>query len=759
MKATLFKTLVIGLMLFSIVSCNDDDVDIIDTEIEIENGEDFMSLSRIGGEYKIEIQTESDATWKASVDGILGYVALDDTTGVGSKTITFYTSTNRYDEDRTANLCITFPGHEESNKVIPLKQMGKFSDPDNADTLTVGNHIYAVGYGYDTRDKWANPNSVKAEILRTSEMIKSSKISARTMELSVETDVVTGSSITELSNELNVSANVSGGGWGFKGEAGTSFKMKDFSNNKYEYAIAYINLAKRSVTTNLSAGTLRTKYLTPEAYEEINGISEEGEEPEYPSTEEGFEKLINGYGTHLVIKAKLGGQIKYAMRMDVSQIKGSYDLNAYAKMNYKGIIDADASVSDDLKKSYENNKSSIHTTISVLGGDEDAAMNIAKLNKVDDITQYFDAWMASLKNDENLALMDFEAADAMIPLYELVDWKKYPKRYEDMKKYMQNRQKESIKSINMEYQCGTSTKIDGLPTFDDSSEKNSLVKDVYNQGQWVGRICNEYIPVINKKARVTVVYPVFSNSVKYNMGYFVGDDGHAPAKVCWQGENLTVTECPEDSIGAKMTLYLRGSDISAVCYDKVVEGTVEDATVAAQGRDCIYNYPIVKIFNQIWMRENYKANHYTFGVSIYCLHNGDGTNYWSKDYAYYTFDEVVRDYLAPTGWRVTSKSDFLSIKGVLEINEVTEISFAKAFFPDSNGGVLGFHHWHTGWSAGSYFRNGGDYGYYGCLTNDGKKANDGAVKIGADEQYDFIGRGVWSDNQRYTIRLVQDITQ
>jgi len=328
-----------------------------------------------------------------------------------------------------------------------------------------------------------------------------------------------------------------------------------------------------------------------------------------------------------------------------------------------------------------------------------------------------------------------------------------------MKKYMQNRQKESIKSINMEYQCGTSTKIDGLPTFDDSSEKNSLVKDVYNQGQWVGRICNEYIPVINKKARVTVVYPVFSNSVKYNMGYFVGDDGHAPAKVCWQGENLTVTECPEDSIGAKMTLYLRGSDISAVCYDKVVEGTVEDATVAAQGRDCIYNYPIVKIFNQIWMRENYKANHYTFGVSIYCLHNGDGTNYWSKDYAYYTFDEVVRDYLAPTGWRVTSKSDFLSIKGVLEINEVTEISFAKAFFPDSNGGVLGFHHWHTGWSAGSYFRNGGDYGYYGCLTNDGKKANDGAVKIGADEQYDFIGRGVWSDNQRYTIRLVQDITQ
>lgn len=311
----------------------------------------------------------------------------------------------------------------------------------------------------------------------------------------------------------------------------------------------------------------------------------------------------------------------------------------------------------------------------------------------------------------------------------------------------------------MEYQCGTSTKIDGLPTFDGSSEKNSLIKDVYNQGQWVGRICNEYIPVINKKARVTVVYPVFSNSVKYNMGYFVGDDGHAPAKVCWQGDNLTVTECPEDSIGAKMTLYLRGSDISAVCYDKVVEGTVEDATIAGQGWNGVYNYPIVKIFDQIWMRENYKANHYTTGASINCSYKGDGTDYWSKDYAYYSEEEAANDNLTPAGWRVTSKTDFLSIEEVLEKNGVTEISIAKAFFPDSKGGILGFHHWNSGWKKSSGFTDGSHSGYYGCLTNDGKKSYDGVVVIGANEKYVFPGIYGWSDNQRFTIRLVQDITQ
>lgn len=764
MKKRLFNILAIGLFLFSLASCNDDGVDMIETEIEIESGEDFLSLSRLAGEYKIDIQTESNATWKATVDGKLGYVALDDTMGVGSKTITLYTSTNRYDEDRTANLCITFPGYEASNQTIPLKQMGKLSDPENADHLSVGNHIYAVGYGYDTRDKWANPNSVKAEILKTSEMIKSGNISAGSIEMSVETDVVTGSSISELSNELNTSGKVSGSGWGFKAEAGASFNMKDFSSNKYEYAIAYINFAKRSVITKKTAASLRKYYMTPEAYDEINGICEEGEEADYPSTPSGFDKLINGYGTHLVVKAKLGGQIKYAMRMDVSQIKGSYDLNAYAKMNYKGIVNAEASVSDELKKSYENNKSNIHTTITVLGGDS-TATNIAKLNKVEDVTQYLDKWMESLEKDENLALMDFEASDAMIPLYELVDKTKYPARYAAMKEYMQTGRLESIKSINMEYQCGTSTMIEGLPTFDGASEKNTLIKDVYNEGQWVGRICHEYIPVLNQKERVTVVYPVFSNTVKYNMGYFVGDAGHAPAKVCWQGENLTVTDCPEDSIGAKMTLYLRGSDVSAVCYDNYVKGTIEDATVAAQGINGIYNYPIVKIFNQIWMRENFKANRFTNGKAIACEYNNDLTDHWTKDYAYYPYEAAKNDKFAPTNWRVPAAKDFQFIQEALEKNGVTSISTAKAFFPDSEGGVLGFHHWHAGYYSWSLlsplgkFNNRGTVGYYGCI-NETKSPE--IVQIAANETVGFPGSEKWPTpiaTQCFTVRLVQDITQ
>ncbi|HPM11590.1 MAG TPA: hypothetical protein PK941_14225, partial [Paludibacter sp.] len=160
MKATRFfqkarmvfpMVLLVMALSMTLVSCRGDEISMIETEIEMEDGTDFMELSRVAKEYKVRITTEDNAVWKASIDDILGYVALDDTMGTGSKTITFYTSTNRYDEDRTANLCITFPGYEKSNKTIPLKQMGKNNDPENADELGKGNEIYAVGYGYDTR--------------------------------------------------------------------------------------------------------------------------------------------------------------------------------------------------------------------------------------------------------------------------------------------------------------------------------------------------------------------------------------------------------------------------------------------------------------------------------------------------------------------------------------------------------------------------------------------------------------------------------
>ena len=566
MKQIVFKILLAGLFLLALSSCSDDDLPVFESEIEMENGQDFMGLERVGREYNVNIQTESNATWKASIDGILGYIAMKDTMGTGSKTITFYTTTNRDDADRTASLCITFPESPQSNKTIPLKQMGNLNDSsNNSDPLPTSNKIYAVGYGYDTRERWADPLSLKAEILRTHELITMAKITTSSGNVKLSTDIVSGSSVTELNNELNASAKVNGGGWGFKGEAGATFAMNDIKTNQYEYAIAYINLIRRSVEVEYEAETLASEYMTKEAYLNINGLSKDSIRDDnatrYPSTDEGFDKLINGYGTHLVIKAQLGGQVKYAMRMDISKIEGSYDLEAFAKLSYDGIVKADASVNDHLKESYKKNSSHIHKNISVRGGNSIAVDSILMQNEK--LSIYFNNWMGSLNKDENLALIDFEAADAFIPLYELVDKVKYPDRYNDMKKYMKNARSEAIRLANTEYSSGATVMLHSLPTFNDDISSNSLIKDVYNKGQWVGRICNEFIPQLNVKERVTVVYPVLDNKVKYNMGYFVGDSGHKPARVCWEGSQFTAIEYKDEKpVGVNDTIYLKGSTIS-----------------------------------------------------------------------------------------------------------------------------------------------------------------------------------------------------
>lgn len=770
MKKLVFKAVGIGLMLFTFAACvEEDDFPVIESEITMESEEDFMALPRIGGKYQVDIQTESDATWKAYIDDVLGYVANADTLGTGTKTITFYTTTNRYDEDRTANLCITFPGNEKSNITIQMKQLGLFSDPLNADELETSNIIYAVGYGYNTQDRWAHPGSIKAQILRTDELIN--KVIVPTpVEINAEADLVTGSSITELSNKLSSSAHIEGSGWGFKGEIGASFEMEDIQTNQYEYAIAYITVATTSVTTTEPVLTLAKKeYMTPEAYHNINGLNMFGERSDencnYPSTPAGFDRLINGYGTHMVNKARLGGKVKYAMRMDVKDIEGSYDLDAFAKMSYDGMVKADGSVTDELKSSYKENSSHIHTSISILGGSRDAAMAISNMYKTDELDKYFKDWMDSLKDSKNLALVDFEASDALIPLYALVDYEKYPQRYNDMKEYMKKVQQEAIQEANNEYATGVTTELNGLPTFDGSSEKNSLIKDVYNNGQWVGRICSEFIPAINKKERVTIIYPVISDyegsHVKYNMGFYVGDSGHKPAKVCLKDDKIIVTEYKDETIGTKETIYLRGSSISSTTYESAVPATVEDATYAAQGKDGgEYNYPLVKIFDKIWMRENYQGQEFGYLEPSY-------ESFWSN-LAHHNYIELPEPTLGP--WRIPIETDFLSIKEMLSNYGVTGISTAKAFFSDADGGILGFHNICAGrvkvmdsncQSIPPEYDGNDESGYYMCWPWGGFQiGKQGYFSYDDTHKTHAEGSGFVYyiyDPYAYPLRLVQDI--
>ena len=158
------------------------------------------------------------------------------------------------------------------------------------------------------------------------------------------------------------------------------------------------------------------------------------------------------------------------------------------------------------------------------------------------------------------------SSKSLVPLYELVDREATMEydgfngedRYQALKSYMTDG---SIGADFSTYKCGTVTEFT-VPSFADAKYNETLIKDIYLDGQWVGQVCNEYIPNINRDKRVTVVYPVVNNKPRYNMGFYLGDGkSHKPARVSWSGTNVSVEEYDELDYEKATTVYLRGASV------------------------------------------------------------------------------------------------------------------------------------------------------------------------------------------------------
>jgi hypothetical protein len=329
---------------------------------------------------------------------------------------------------------------------------------------------------------------------------------------------ITGSTVSEISNQLAANVNVTGKYGKFNGELKSSFTMKHVKNSNYEYAITYYNVETDTYSFIDDPYDIASKYMTEAAYNAINGVNEN-----FATTPEGLKNLIYHYGTHVVLEARLGGRIRHSMEINVSEIESEYDLEAFASAAYDGIfVQASADAEDKFKESYKNNQSKISTEVKVIGGS-----GITWNNLFNEFTEEnVDAWRKSVINSDSVGLVAFAGNGSLLPLYELVDTNKFPGRKEALRDYIEG--EAMAKDFEAyQYQCGTYTKFD-IPTFD---KKGTLVKDIKLGGEHVGQICEEYIPQINKDSRVIVVYPVINGIMRMNMGFFIGDEYHKPSRV------------------------------------------------------------------------------------------------------------------------------------------------------------------------------------------------------------------------------------
>ena len=683
MKRTFRSLMALAIAVVTFAACSSsDDVSKYVADVTLPSGtektEDADILVEAGAhEFTFDIKTEGQWT----VTSQNRFLHVQNGSGTGNATVAVYVENNTFEDRKLGTLNIVFPGHESENKTLTVEQkyLGDYGG-NAADIIETSNKIYAVGYSYDITGEWASPNSVKVEVFDTKRMIKDGVENVNAAQVELSDYTVTGSTISEVSNKLTVKAGVEGSYGGFKGEANASFDMETSESSTYEYASTYFDVQKRRASLSKSAQSLIFDYMTDDAYNAINGLkvkTNRGMRNLYPNTREGFQRLISDFGTHVIVEAGLGGRLRRSLQVNTSEITSAYDVKAFAKASYDGVVKAEASVDEHFKQSYKENAKAISLTMSVLGGDEELATKVGAEKSF--TAENYEAWKESVTKD-NMALVNF-SDDSLVPLYELVDREAEggEDRYKALKSYMTDG---SVAADFSTYKCGTVTEFT-VPSFEGAKYNETLIKDIYLGGQWVGQVCNEYIPNINRDERVTVVYPVVNNKARYNMGFFLGDGkSHKPARVSWYGTNVAVEAYEELDYGAATKVYLRGASV----LPRLPEGTT--ALKADDPRDeylemIDWKYPLVKIFNNVWTRENWHSGN-TSGRPLRELDiDVNGEKFTVKSQKFDDENDTFANF--PASWRVPTKDDAQSI-----IDKLSNNGFAQPITALLYGGVTGF---------------------------------------------------------------------
>ena len=701
-------------------SCSDDLTEsVTGSEPTFESAESTSLSSLEQYSYTVPYQVNVKGKWKISFgfneDHEICYASPCE--GEGPTTVKICVLDNWTDEARTGVMLVQDLGDPSKSVSVDLRQKCNLDYGTRAGSLVTpdkGNIIYGVGYGYNIYKPLSQAITLNP-ILRVEEFkdANTDLFVTEGVDAKFEYDQYTGSTLHEISSDFKASASAEGKGCGFEGEVGATFNMKNTSSSQHEYAMSTLKITKTNVALiGQNKSTLSNYYMCNEAYANINGLPfsmDPDDLPEgmprrkgrtavvaYPSTDEGFFNLIKQYGTHVIIRASLGGTLTYATTIDVSKIEDSYDLNAYAKLSYKcSWASAKGSVSEDYKDSFKKNSKAMHTTLSAYGGDGKAVTAVS----INGSEENINAWKESLDDVTNQKVVSVDR-DRLIPIYDLVA---DPVRKAALQDYMEQRllldmeREESEQLAAAGYRSSTVAHIGTLPSFEDEKEDGTLIKDVFMGGQHVARICNEYIPRINKDERVNIVYPVSDNVVKYNLGYWPGDATHKPCRVCFTDSTVLVKEISGTDAGAGNDLYVCGSSFytskkdadflaAETTADTKVKNAYMDGKASNRNGEFAGTYPIVKIFNRIWTRERYCQRIYDDQV----VRSG---NY---DAGWYSPSEVK--YFILNCWRMAKTSDYQNLKdGITKAG--TELPVSKMYNNSSMGAedLTGFNVEWKGW--------------------------------------------------------------
>lgn len=680
--------LAIAALSATFVACSDDDYSISQAEVDLDRTA-VGQLSPSSSVSEFNLKTDADAEWTAAVEW-----DEDENTqpayvwpkkGTGPAVLKIATLENLTQQVRKANLVISFPKDESKNIIVPITQnRAEATNDDEAKEREAGNMARGFGYGYNPWAGYCDSKCIGAPILRVDEMYDEEVLSYDWSDYKEDTREESGASVDELARKLNstVHAGVSKGGFSSTIDAAFNGGQKRSASNEFAWLEMLVRTARPKVKGSMSDAIL--EYMTDEAYNHINGIKKvvRGKERvTYPSTDEGFLKLVKDYGPYMVKSGQLGGRLRTSVVANTSKITSAYNASASLEASYSGSffvdVDVNATVKAQQASAQSRNHNGFYFQASVRGGSHsdgsfEALQSVLdKMSKarsgagteddlvddsetkvtIDDNSAEYEAAGAEWKRGlttrfglsesdvvNNIALIDFDSEDDLIPLYELVDRDLTEdedgvdgeERYLAFKQWfdMVLLKDPSILTRQADlnsYVTAVPTKIEPLAQMTAAGTDESLIRDVYlSNGQHVARICSEFIPIINPSKRVSVIYPMVNGKCRYNLGIFCGDEASYPAKVSWGWEEdpstPVVTSMAEYGKGLHNVAYLRGNHLTLEADPKFQDSqyattTSSPYTLILKDKGEDVTYPLVKINDYVYTRSLYRARSYQNGAT------------------------------------------------------------------------------------------------------------------------------------------------
>lgn len=198
----------------------------------------------------------------------------------------------------------------------------------------------------------------------------------------------------------------------------------------------------------------------------------------------------------------------------------------------------------------------------------------------------------------------------------------------------------------------------------------SDIYTVYHKGEPIAEVCKEYLNSDDIASRAIVAYPMKDEKSNLSKGLLLKllDDERAISggNIEWNMDANTFTYTAGTAQSVDRIYFdeagniLPGKPDNPISID-IISRTIKDI----RGGD-LYEYPIVKIGTQYWMRENLCATKYRDGKALTKKGDlGDGAGYFRTEMTgpcFYNGEAVLKGNLAPLGWKIPDTEDWETLK-------------------------------------------------------------------------------------------------